>query len=129
MDCYNANPQSMMAAVGSFAARHPEGVIVLGDMLELGSQAEEDHRELGRWLAMTAPGIHLVAIGSLGHLIAHGALDAGLPATQSTSADTFEHARDVLCRYQKVGQTFLLKASRGARLERVWELLNELEGR
>jgi UDP-N-acetylmuramoyl-tripeptide--D-alanyl-D-alanine ligase len=47
LDCYNANPSSMEAALISFAEMEgTEKIAVLGDMLELGSHAEQEHREI-----------------------------------------------------------------------------------
>jgi UDP-N-acetylmuramoyl-tripeptide--D-alanyl-D-alanine ligase len=52
VDCYNANPSSMRLALESFvkSAKHPRGVI-LGDMLELGTYSEEEHREIVGYIA------------------------------------------------------------------------------
>ena len=44
MDCYNANPSSMQSALESFAMiEHPNKIIILGDMLELGLESEQEH--------------------------------------------------------------------------------------
>ena len=52
VDAYNANPSSMMAALDSFAAAETgkQKVAILGEMAELGSYAEQEHRELGNAL-------------------------------------------------------------------------------
>jgi UDP-N-acetylmuramoyl-tripeptide--D-alanyl-D-alanine ligase len=52
LDAYNANPTSMVHAVQHFASGS-EGpkMVILGDMLELGSQAEKEHIQLLSWLA------------------------------------------------------------------------------
>ena len=47
LDCYNANPSSMQAALDSFAQiPHPQKIAILGDMLELGGFSEEAHSTL-----------------------------------------------------------------------------------
>ncbi len=48
-DGYNANPESMKAALENFASLKPPGrkIAVLGEMLELGAHAEKEHREMG----------------------------------------------------------------------------------
>ncbi|HUV31829.1 MAG TPA: UDP-N-acetylmuramoyl-tripeptide--D-alanyl-D-alanine ligase [Acidobacteriota bacterium] len=53
VDCYNANPDSVKSALASFAECNDHGrrLIILGDMLELGSSSERYHREIGRALA------------------------------------------------------------------------------
>ncbi|MEM9327890.1 MAG: UDP-N-acetylmuramoyl-tripeptide--D-alanyl-D-alanine ligase [Bacteroidota bacterium] len=49
VDAYNANPDSMLAALEDFAGRGGEKTVVLGDMLEL-EHSEDEHRQLGEWL-------------------------------------------------------------------------------
>jgi UDP-N-acetylmuramoyl-tripeptide--D-alanyl-D-alanine ligase len=47
MDAYNANPSSMMAALSYFDKRpSSEKILILGDMFELGENAEEEHQKL-----------------------------------------------------------------------------------
>ncbi len=47
LDCYNANPSSMQSAIESFAMiKHPNKVFVLGDMLELGLDSEQEHKNI-----------------------------------------------------------------------------------
>lgn len=47
LDCYNANPTSMRSALESFAMiDHPNKVFIIGDMLELGTQAEVEHKSV-----------------------------------------------------------------------------------
>lgn len=51
LDAYNANPSSMRAALTNFTkqeAKHK--VVILGDMLELGLETQQEHEELGKWL-------------------------------------------------------------------------------
>ncbi|WP_454229374.1 Mur ligase family protein [Propioniciclava flava] len=77
-DAYNANPDSMRAALHTLAGmRDGSGRLIaaLGDMLELGSSADAEHRALGALAAEL--GIHVLAVGDEGPLIAAGATDAG----------------------------------------------------
>ena len=47
LDCYNANPTSMRSALESFAMNeHPDKVVILGDMKELGEEAHEEHKSV-----------------------------------------------------------------------------------
>ena len=46
-DGYNANPASVLAAIKVLSRYPREKVLILGDMLELGMQAEEYHRQVG----------------------------------------------------------------------------------
>ncbi len=52
VDCYNANPTSMLAALESFVeVTHPNKVAVIGDMLELGNYSEDEHQKIMDYLA------------------------------------------------------------------------------
>jgi UDP-N-acetylmuramoyl-tripeptide--D-alanyl-D-alanine ligase len=65
-DCYNANPVSMRAALEHFVLRAGDRrrIAVLGDMLELGPDAPEYHREIAE--LVRALGIeHVIAVGEL----------------------------------------------------------------
>jgi UDP-N-acetylmuramoyl-tripeptide--D-alanyl-D-alanine ligase len=54
LDAYNANPSSMEAAIENLAKMNaPRKVVVLGDMYELGSESNEEHRRLGALLMET----------------------------------------------------------------------------
>jgi len=79
VDCYNANPRSVQAALATLAevARGKPRLAVLGDMLELGESAEQLHRQVGRAAAeVRLDG--LCAFGPLARFIAEGAREAGL---------------------------------------------------
>ncbi|WP_278308993.1 UDP-N-acetylmuramoyl-tripeptide--D-alanyl-D-alanine ligase [Papillibacter cinnamivorans] len=81
VDCYNANPQSMLAAVEILAsAPRGEKIAVLGDMGELGELGPKAHYETG--LALGHFGIgRLIAVGPLSRRIRDGADDSGVPRT------------------------------------------------
>ena len=77
-DCYNSSPEALDAAVAALSLAGGERrVAVLGDMLELGPEAEQDppraRRSLRRKVEL------LAAVGRLGREIAEGACRAGLP--------------------------------------------------
>jgi hypothetical protein len=64
-DSYNANPDSMRAALGLLCkAKNRRRVAVLGDMFELGAASAELHRGLGDWIAAQAPPELLLLAGS-----------------------------------------------------------------
>lgn len=123
-DCYNANPASMKAAVDLLveigAGTHT--MAVLGDMLELGPQAEAFHRDLGVHVA--AGGITcLVTCGNLGRAIAEGARAQGMVADRILEcADAPEAVTHVLSRAHP-GDVVLVKGSRGMIMEQVVEAL------
>src|SRR6202048_1435542 len=77
-DSYNANPDSMKAALRTLVELDVDGkrIAVLGEMQELGTESKRGHEEVGETAA--ALGIdHLIAIGETGALIAHAAENAG----------------------------------------------------
>jgi UDP-N-acetylmuramoyl-tripeptide--D-alanyl-D-alanine ligase len=123
-DTYNANPQSMRAAINVLADNH--GVwktAVLGDMLELGSFAPALHISVGECLGRA--GIDcLVAVGEQSAHIAQGARDTGVP--QVYYCKDKEAAKAVLPEIIKPDSTILVKASRGMKLEELTHCLLEL---
>lgn len=124
-DAYNANPDSMAAALQALVGlRRPGGrlLAILGDMLELGPQAAKLHRELGEKAA--AAGVDaLIAIG------AHASdLAAGFgPATML--APNREIAISTAAAWLQPADVVLVKASRGLALESVAEELAALGGK
>src|SRR5437867_5727773 len=78
-DSYNANPDSMKAALRTLAELPADGkrIAVLGEMKELGAESERGHREVGETAA--AFGIdRLIAIGNVAAAMADTAQHAGL---------------------------------------------------
>jgi len=121
-DAYNANPASLAAAAEVLAAAGGRRkVIIVGDMLELGEQAEALHLQAGRGLA--AAGVDLVvAVGALGRYIAQGAAEDGCAAA---AFDDVPAAAARMGELLAAGDTVLLKASRGAALERLLDSVRE----
>ncbi len=119
VDCYNANPASMTAALDMMTelAEGRRVVAVLGDMLELGPGAAEAHAATARHAV--AAGFSVVALGEL-----TSAAVAGLGATAVAVPDPAAAAAQALA-VSDPGDFILLKASRGMRLERVLESLQE----
>jgi UDP-N-acetylmuramoyl-tripeptide--D-alanyl-D-alanine ligase len=119
-DSYNANPDSMKAALRTLVELDADGkrIAVLGEMRELGTESKRGHEEVGETAA--ALGIdHLIAIGETGALIAHAAENAGLEKS-ATVGSTTEAAR-LLTEIAEPGDLVLVKGSRLARTERVIE--------
>ena len=120
-DTYNANPQSMRAAVQVLSnASGDYKIAVLGDMFELGPLAPALHAGIGEYLGKA--GIHcLVAVGELSQHIYTAAQQAGVPVCWHCK--TKEEARPVLDSVVRPNATILVKASRGMALEELVEYL------
>ncbi|ABZ84612.1 udp-n-acetylmuramoylalanyl-d-glutamyl-2, 6-diaminopimelate-d-alanyl-d-alanyl ligase [Heliomicrobium modesticaldum Ice1] len=119
-DAYNANPAAMSAALTTAAelAGPSRLVAVLGDMYELGPEAAEYHRQVGRQAAELGVGL-LVSVGTLGACIADGAIEAGLTPERIRRFADAETAAAALPGQVEKDDVILIKASRGMRLERV----------
>lgn len=119
-DCYNANPDSMKAAV-TLLQEIGEGkrtIAVLGDMLELGTDSPTCHEAVGAFLADSRIA-WLIACGQFGAALAHGAASRGMPPSRIVVTPHVGGATRVLNRLAQPGDVVLLKASRGVGLERV----------
>ncbi len=122
-DTYNANPQSMMAAlqVLSDLAGSRRKIAVLGDMFELGSYEAEGHRLVGEKAAALGVDI-LIAIGERAKLLAEGARESGFEGIL-LHFDSKDAVIDYLRSEIRSDDVVLFKASRGMHLE---EIVNKL---
>ena len=123
-DSYNANPESLRAALGWLAEARVPGRrwAVLGDMLELGEAGPALHEDCGRAAAALAID-GLLATGPLCRLLIDGARAAGLSGARHCE-DHRALAAALLGRLA-LGDLVLLKGSRGMAMERVIEALEE----
>ncbi len=123
-DTYNANPQSMSAAISSVASLKGEGraLAALGGMGELGDNAEQAHRDAGKHVHEAGIAL-LVTVGENGRGIADGAIAAGMPAEQVHCCDTHAAAVELLESSSREGDWILVKGSRAARMEQIVDTL------
>jgi UDP-N-acetylmuramoyl-tripeptide--D-alanyl-D-alanine ligase len=116
-DAYNANPVSMRAALDALAATDASGrrVAVLGDMLELGRDAELYHQQIGRY----ADGIAdlLLTVGPLASTMASGFHGEHHHVPDASAAAA------LLPTLLQQGDVVLVKASHGIGLTLVCETL------
>jgi UDP-N-acetylmuramoyl-tripeptide--D-alanyl-D-alanine ligase len=121
-DCYNANADSMRAALETLCELPLQGrrVAVLGDMAELGAQSGPAHEEIGRLAAELKVG-QLFTVGQQAAVMARAARGAGL--TRVIEFGDVEAAVRAVKNFLKAGDVVLLKASRSSRLERIAETL------
>lgn len=116
LDAYNANPTSMLAALKNFKQAEGETkIMILGDMFELGNDAEAEHQNIVDFLAENNFG-NTYLVGS------------NFYKTNSTNPNiqkfkTFEMLKSALENNKPKQTTILIKGSRGMALERVLDLL------
>jgi len=115
-DTYNANPASLQAALNVLAATQGEKWVVLGDMGELGSDAESIHERLGR----EARTLGIDRLYTLGPLAAAAGRGFGGDAFEFDDIDALNEAL-VAALHGQV--TVLVKGSRFMRMERVSQAL------
>ena len=118
-DTYNANPDSMKAALTTLKTMRAgaRGIFVAGDMLELGRQAPSLHRQVGA-LAAKSGISRLYACGKHAESVAAGARNAGLPEANSFTGSREEIIEDLIA-CLKPGDWILVKGSRGMAMEKV----------
>lgn len=114
-DSYNANPGSVRAAI-DVLSRIPNGVLVLGDLAELGEHAAELHAELGDYARQK--NIH--------QLFTLGKLSENTSRRFGQGAEHFTDKQKLILRLQELAKpeiTYLVKGSRSARMELVVQAL------
>ncbi|MDM8539211.1 UDP-N-acetylmuramoyl-tripeptide--D-alanyl-D-alanine ligase, partial [Desulfobacterales bacterium HSG17] len=125
-DTYNANPESMKAAIDTFHnLKHDNNrnILVVGDMFELGEHAEAMHKEIGE-KAAEAGVSKLFAAGSFAGHIAKGAMKNGM-----SSKDIFQGSREEIIEELKntlsAVDLVLIKGSRGMAMEKIVNSIRE----
>ncbi len=122
-DSYNANPDSVRAAIDSLAASPSPRVLVLGDMGEVGARGPEFHREVGSYARERG----IDAFFAIGPLTREAVRTFGAQAYHFDDIDALITAlRSAL----QPGATILVKGSRFMQMERVVQALTagQLEG-
>jgi len=123
-DCYNANPESMQAALALLrdAAVPGRRIAVLGDMCELGAASADAHREVGEASAHQRLNL-LITIGVGGRMIAAAAQAAGMNNGSVQVCATAAEAAAAARAYARPGDCILIKGSRALQLETVFAAL------
>ena len=111
-DTYNASPNSFKAAIDVLMFFPEKKVLVVGDMKELGTEAEDSHRQVGVYAAEV--GVEdLWAVGELSKLTAEGF------GPNSKSFDSMQELISACKAAANNDVVFLVKGSRGAHMEEV----------
>jgi UDP-N-acetylmuramoyl-tripeptide--D-alanyl-D-alanine ligase len=124
-DAYNANPNSMRAAIDTAVTLPHDGrrIAVLGDMLELGETSEQYHREIGE-LAGKSGFALLACVGPESKRMADAAEAVGMAREDVLRFADSNTAAEQLPRLVHEGDLVLVKASRGIKLEVVAKALS-----
>ncbi|MBI4690140.1 MAG: UDP-N-acetylmuramoyl-tripeptide--D-alanyl-D-alanine ligase [Nitrospirae bacterium] len=118
-DVYNANPASMEAAIKELVRlRKNRAIAVLGDMLELGTYAEEAHMKLGKRMSELPIDI-FIAVGPLMAIAQSAFAETGRRSIIAASAS---EAGEILSGLCKTDDTILVKGSRGMGMEKILEI-------
>ena len=119
-DTYNANPDSVAAALRTLASMPAAGrrIAVLGRMGELGAESEQGHRLVGE-VAAQAHVDGLIGVGAEAQWITDAAWRGGVEKV--IRVESTEEATKVLREFARAGDLVLIKGSRSARMERIVE--------
>lgn len=110
VDCYNANPSSMQSALASFVEmEHPEKLVILGDMLELGADGPAEHQKIIDFVREN--NLKILTVGQI---------------FQDINANGYANVEDLkeLLAIDRIqDKLILLKGSRGIALEKLMDCL------
>lgn len=127
-DAYNANPDSVRAALKSLVAigrsQEARTWAVLGEMLELGDTSTEEHDAIGR-LVVRLDVNRLVAVGAGARPIHLGASLEGSWGNESAFVETIDDALQLLREELRPGDVVLVKSSKASGLRRLADALLE----
>jgi UDP-N-acetylmuramoyl-tripeptide--D-alanyl-D-alanine ligase len=118
-DTYNANPGSMRAAIEALKEMRGKhrGLLVLGDMYELGEHSAAMHQKVGGWAAESGAAM-IFAAGDFARSVAAGAMEAGM-AREKIVTGTREQIIKALSKRVRSGDWVLVKGSRAMAMETV----------
>lgn len=118
-DTYNSSPDAALSALHALSQIETSGtkIAILGDMMELGKYAADEHRKIG----VAAAGIvgRLVTVGQRSRWTAEEALKNGLSADAVSSFDTADQAAEYIKPQIQKGDVILIKGSQSVRMEKV----------
>jgi len=124
-DCYNANPASFSAAIGSIAGIRPQGRViwVVGTMRELGAASAGYHADVARDLVGSDPAV----VAAVGEFVPAFEAYRSVLGDRLVTGTTVEDLGTTLGPMLQVGDTVVLKASRGVALEAILPYLLDRE--
>jgi UDP-N-acetylmuramoyl-tripeptide--D-alanyl-D-alanine ligase len=123
-DSYNSNPAAMNAVIAFLKTLtgFKRKILVAGEMLELGPEAEQFHRDCGK-LAATTRIDRIVGVRGLAEFITRAAQERGRMPAETPFFPDSTAAGEWLTREVKDGDFIVVKGSRGVRTEKVIEII------
>jgi len=124
-DCYNANPDSIAAAIEFFSALPSDNrkILVLGSMLELGEESERAHENVG--LMAGNSGAEAIFLFGQEMAAAEAALKGRSFKGMLMLTDSMNELIEAVSGFVQPGDLLLVKGSRGMALERLTKVLEE----
>jgi UDP-N-acetylmuramoyl-tripeptide--D-alanyl-D-alanine ligase len=125
-DCYNSNPVALAAMIDLLAHTPAPGrrILAAGAMLELGPSSPQLHREAGRAAADAGNLDWIVGVQGDAESLVRGAIEAGHQAARTQYFSSSAEAAEFFVNMIEPGDLFLVKGSRGVKMERIVEALD-----
>lgn len=124
-DVYNANPESMRAALSVLKEyKDRRKIAVLGNMLELGDHSVLAHEEVGKYVKDGNIDV-LITVGEFASKIAEGAIKNGMDAKDVMICKNNVEACEKIKNIKRNNDVFLIKGSRGMKMEEIVKFLQE----
>jgi UDP-N-acetylmuramoyl-tripeptide--D-alanyl-D-alanine ligase len=126
-DSYNSNPRSLLSIVHAIAESDPHAkrrIVIAGEMLELGTEEAQMHREAGTEIARLGIDV-LWGVRGLGQEIIEGAREAGMSNDATRFFESSEEAAAAIINEVREGDLVLVKGSRGVQTDKVVSRLRE----
>jgi UDP-N-acetylmuramoyl-tripeptide--D-alanyl-D-alanine ligase len=126
-DSYNSNPKALLSMVNTLAADSSiakRRIVIAGEMLELGGDAPQLHKETGMEIARCGIDI-LWGVRGFAQNLVDGAIGAGMRRENTEVFERSEEAAEKLVNIVQAGDLILVKGSRGVQTDRVVERLKE----
>jgi len=120
-DSYNSSPLALAAAAELIAATegYRRRILAAGEMLELGAESAELHRDAGRSVGAAGKADWIIGVRGAAAEMVGAAIEAGHPRDRAKFFDTSEEAAGFLAGFLESGDLLLIKGSRGVRMEKI----------
>jgi UDP-N-acetylmuramoyl-tripeptide--D-alanyl-D-alanine ligase len=126
-DCYNSNPVALAAMI-ELLLRTPaplRHILAVGEMLELGPSSAALHREAGGAAAQARELTWIIGVQGDAESFVRGAIEGGHSEEGTRFFPTSEEAGNFIVDLISSGDVLLVKGSRGVKMERIIEALDE----